>query len=188
MNHDYIKDLELLLAGQLRKPEKGGNSAYICSPLRSETRIGTAINMQAAKAYLSHVIDNMGYAAKAPHAYLPTMLNDDVPEERALALRLGLRVLENCNAMFVCGNRLSMGMLGEIAFASGRDIKIHVFNKAIYTQVMQVVVNNGGAAERVILNESQPMLALSPEELAISAYAGRLFDAEVLRCFVNSNV
>lgn len=187
MNENYLQGLELLFLRQLHKNKADKESVYICSPLRSDTRLGTVINMQAAKAYLVFAIEHLGYAARAPHAYLPTVLNDEIPAQRVIALQYGLNVLEQSNKMFVCGNRLSVGMLGEIVFAAQRGKEISVFNKTIFNQVMQVVISNGGRAEKVKLDESKPIFSMSPEQLAVSSFAGRLFDAEVLKCYVNSN-
>lgn len=187
MNENYLQGLELLFLRKLHNNKADKESVYICSPLRSDTRIGTVINMQAAKAYLVFAIEQLGYAARAPHAYLPTVLNDEIPAQRVIALQYGLNVLERSSKMFVCGNRLSAGMVGEIVFAAQSGKEISVFNKTIFNQVMQVVISNGGRAEKVKLDESMPIFSMSPEQLAVSSFAGRLFDAEVLKCYVNSN-
>ena len=43
-------------------------------------------NMHSARAYMYYAMEKMGYAARAPHAYLPMLLCDRVPSERAIAL------------------------------------------------------------------------------------------------------
>lgn len=187
MNNNYLQSLELTFLRQLHKNKADKESVYICSPLRSDTRLGTAINMQAAKVYLVFATEHFGCKARAPHAYLPTVLNDEIPAQRVIALQYGLNVLEHSDRMFVCGDRLSAGMLGEIVFAAQNGKNISVFNKTIYNQVMQVVISNGGKAEKVMLDESMPVLSMSPEQLAVSSYAGKLFDSEVLQCYVNLN-
>lgn len=58
------------------------------------------------------------------------MLNDAVAEERALALTLGHTLLANCAEIWVCGERISSGMVGEIAYAEARDIRIRYVKKA----------------------------------------------------------
>ena len=60
----------------------------------------------------------------APHAYLPYLLDDMVPEERALALKFGLKLLGLCSQVVVYGSRISNGMKNEIAAAEQLGIPI----------------------------------------------------------------
>lgn len=59
----------------------------------------------------------MGMNASAPHAYLPMILCDNIPSDRALALQFGLELLKGSDILLICGNRISSGMRGEIAHA-----------------------------------------------------------------------
>lgn len=45
--------------------------------------------------------------ARAPHAFLPMLLCDGVPSERAIALKFGIELLERSDVLLVCGNRIS---------------------------------------------------------------------------------
>lgn len=45
------------------------------------------------------------------------MLDDSEPEQRAIALKLGHRLLSVCQEVWACGSRISSGMAGEIALA-----------------------------------------------------------------------
>lgn len=53
----------------------------------------------------------------APHLLYPQMLDDSEPEQRAIALKLGHRLLSVCQEVWACGSRISSGMAGEIALA-----------------------------------------------------------------------
>lgn len=55
---------------------------------------------------------------------LPAFLDDHTPEERELALHFGLKFLEGCDALVICGNRISRGMEGEIIHAINCGIDI----------------------------------------------------------------
>lgn len=51
--------------------------AYICSPLKADTSEEYLLNMYAARAYMFYAKEKLGYAACAPHAYLPMLLGDN---------------------------------------------------------------------------------------------------------------
>lgn len=74
---------ELLL--QFYKPASGRQSAYICSPLHAEGYEHFFNNMYAARFYMYYVQHYLGYLARAPHAYLPLLVNDYNLLERELA-------------------------------------------------------------------------------------------------------
>lgn len=50
------------------------------------------------------------------------MLDDTNPEQRTLGLRLGLRLLEACDELWVFGKHVSSGMASEIAHAKNLRI------------------------------------------------------------------
>ena len=62
---------------------------YVCSPLSAPTRAEIMVNAQRARTYMTMCEREFGCRAVAPHAYLPYLLDDSNPEERALALSFG---------------------------------------------------------------------------------------------------
>lgn len=72
--------------------------AYICSPCTAATAKEVQRNVQAARFYMWYAFENMDVIARAPHAYLPILLSDKLPAERALrsgaigAERYGVRL------------------------------------------------------------------------------------------------
>ena len=52
------------------------------------------------------------------------MLDDSDPEQRAIGLKLGHRLLSVCQEVWVCGGRISSGMAGEIALAENLGIPV----------------------------------------------------------------
>ena len=58
--------------------------AYICSPCTAATAKEVQRNVQAARFYMWYAFENMDVIARAPHAYLPILLSDKLPAERAL--------------------------------------------------------------------------------------------------------
>ena len=92
---------------------------YICSPFRGDT----AANTEAAQRYCRDAYEK-NCIPVAPHLYLPRFLDDDVPEERDLALRIGLRLIDYCSEVWVHGDRISNGMRGEIDYATTTGKKV----------------------------------------------------------------
>lgn len=97
---------------------------YVCSPLSAPTRAEMLANAARANAYMIRAESEFGDRAVAPHAYLPYLLDDTVPEQRALALEFGLKLLAMCSRLVVFGDRISNGMKGEIKAAEELGIPI----------------------------------------------------------------
>ena len=97
---------------------------YVCSPLSAPTRAEMLANAAKANSYMVLAEKEFGGRAVAPHAYLPYLLDDRVPAERALALEFGKKLLAMCARVVVYGARVSEGMKGEIALAEGMGIPV----------------------------------------------------------------
>ena len=160
----FTSDWERQLETQFLSLNHDRKTAYICSPLRAENERHVLENIMAARAYMFYVSKTMNMAAKAPHAYLPMLLCDDVQEERKLALSFGLQLLARCNVMLVCGSNLSMGMIDEIICAAKRELDICVFNTGLFYRVKQLVGHHGNA-EKVQFDCDNYLLAFSWDEL-----------------------
>ncbi|MEG0766402.1 MAG: DUF4406 domain-containing protein [Clostridia bacterium] len=139
--------------------------AYICSPCTAATAKEVQRNVQAARFYMWFSFENLNVIARAPHAYLPILLSDKLPAERALALRFGLELLEQSDMVFVCGKVLSTGMKGEIARAAELNIPITVFDAELYLKVRKLVTRHGGDKSLVTLHGEPCYLSLTAEEI-----------------------
>ena len=84
--HDYWQQ-ELMY--QFLVDDKCKKKAYVCSPYSAEDNEGMLQNMRTARAYMFYALKKMGMCARAPHAFLPMLLCDNVPSERAIALKFG---------------------------------------------------------------------------------------------------
>lgn len=107
--NDYIfpNDWEQNLNSTFLHRNPCRRKAYICSPLSEPTENGILANIKAAKAYMYYANTHLKMVARAPHAYLPFLLCDDTPAERAIALQFGLKLLEQSDVLLVCGSRIS---------------------------------------------------------------------------------
>lgn len=96
---------------------------YVCSPLSAPTRAEMLANAAKASTYMMKAEQEFGNRAVAPHAYLPFLLDDTAPEERALALEFGQKLLAMCTRLVVYGDRISSGMSAEIMKAEELGIR-----------------------------------------------------------------
>lgn len=154
-----LSEIERLLTHQFIYYPSIWPKAYICSPLGAKSEEEAVKNMYMARAYMYYVYKEMEQLARAPHAYLPMLLCDFLPEERALALQFGLRLLEKCDRLMVCGDRISTGMKGEILHAISINMRILTFSNPMYKKVCEYVKQENGDMERVELVEDHPFMA-----------------------------
>jgi len=103
---------------------------YVCSPLRAADWPGILRNANKAQQYIEIAAEKYKCRAVAPHAYLPLMLDDNEPDERALAIDFGKKLLELCDMLVVCGNIISEGMCGEIQYADKLGIPVQTLKKS----------------------------------------------------------
>ena len=110
----------------------------------------------------------MGYTARAPHAYLPLLLSDDIPDERNLALRFGSELLERSHVLLVCGDRMSPGMRAEIVQATALRKKILVFDRGLYHEVAKIVRSNRPPTYSAVFTDGHPVMAHPQPQMVFS--------------------
>ena len=92
---------------------------YVISPLAGDIEK----NRNKAIEYCKYVIAK-GFMPIASHVFYPPMLNDDIPEERAIGTSFGLSLLADCDEAWCFGDRVSKGMAAELEEAKRLDIPI----------------------------------------------------------------
>jgi len=99
---------------------------YVASALRADNDCKIRVNMELAKGYVEEINVLCGVRAVAPHAFLPEMLDEFDPRQRALGLEFGIRLMEFCHLLVVVtvGGRISEGMAAEIGKASKIGIPV----------------------------------------------------------------
>lgn len=98
---------------------KGNRLVYIASPYAGDVEA----NVRFAKAACRYAM-GQGCTPVASHLIYPGLLDDTVPAERKAGIRMGLRVLEACDELWLCGERLSAGMRAELAAAERLGIPV----------------------------------------------------------------
>jgi hypothetical protein len=147
---------------------------YICSPYAGNTDQ----NIRFAKASCRYAA-SQGCAPIAPHLLYPQFLNDSVPSERDVGIRMGLRLLSPCDELWICGSRISAGMENEITEAKRLGIPVRTIS-AQQLQEEGVVKKFGvlacrsaasicGTAETWLKQDGKPVTFATYEEAATEA-------------------
>lgn len=98
---------------------------FICSPYAGDTEA----NVKNARAYSRFAVER-GFIPLAPHLLLPQYMDDGDPEERDLALFMGIALMTKCAELWAFGARVSPGMAVEIAKAAARNMPIRYFDES----------------------------------------------------------
>lgn len=160
---NWQAELEIILAEYQRDHYR--KRAYICSPLHGSNMDEVRRNIQAARFYMFYAANQMNVLARAPHAYLPVLLCDDIARERALAIRFGQEFIELHDELFICGRVVTAGMRGEIETAAQLGMRMQTFDPGLCTDVRKIVTRFGMDKQLVSLNQARPELGNSPEGL-----------------------
>ena len=93
---------------------------YICSPYASQG--DRKQNVANATEYCRMAILG-GYLPIAPHVFYTQMLNDDIEQERAAGLALGIELLKGCDEIWIFGS-VKGGMIAEVEKAHELGMKV----------------------------------------------------------------
>ena len=105
--------------------DKDSPIVYICSPYSG----AVTHNIEMACRYSRFAVDE-GCVPITPHLYLPLFISEET--ERELGMSAGLRLMDACSQLWVCGDRISDGMRREMAYAADNGILIrHVKEEEI---------------------------------------------------------
>ena len=96
---------------------------YIVSPFRGDTKRNIAKACDYCKAAV-----RAGVMPIAPHLLYPQFMDDSDREQRKLGLSFALQLLRKCDELWVCGNDITDGMLGEMEAAQDCKIPIRYFD------------------------------------------------------------
>ena len=92
---------------------------YVASPLSGNVAQNLYVARQACRYAIAQ-----GITPFAPHLLYPQMLNDNDPAERQLGIDMGNQMLELCDELWLCGDRISPGMEGERKLAEESGIPV----------------------------------------------------------------
>lgn len=95
---------------------------YICSPFSGDIEG----NKKMAAQFAEFAYKN-GCIPVTPHLLFPFM-NDESPNERALALHMDIVLMGKCQEVWVLSERITSGMSAEIEKATRRHQTVRYFN------------------------------------------------------------
>lgn len=96
-----------------------GKIVYIASPYAGDIEGNIRFAKAACRLAMEH-----GNTPIAAHLLYPQILDDSVPEQRELGIRMGLKLLEACSELWLCGSHISSGMQKELEAAGLLDIPV----------------------------------------------------------------
>ncbi len=89
---------------------------YMAHPLNAATPDGVELNRSRAVEWGAWLADTFDVAVAADWIWL-SLAWDETPENRARGLEIDKATIERCNAIVLCGGRLSSGMRIELEHA-----------------------------------------------------------------------
>ena len=122
---------------------------YICSPYAGDIET----NIRFAKDACLYAAEH-GCAPVAVHLLYPQILDDSIPAQREMGIRMGLRVLASCDELWICGSRISHGMSCEIAEAERLGIPIRNISAELIQGGRHMKINT--PKERTVMPEETP--------------------------------
>lgn len=99
---------------------------YICAPYSGNT----ADNVRKTCVFCQTAVSR-GYLPVAPHLYFPQFIDNHFGNEREVSISLGLRLMESCDELWVCGMTISEGMRRDIEKAKKIGMRIRCFDDAM---------------------------------------------------------
>lgn len=151
---------------------------YICSPYAGEVQK----NVEFAKAACRYAM-KQNCTPIAVHLLYPQFLDDNDPAQRETGLRMGHRVLEACDELWLCGSRISTGMAMELQEAKKLGIPVReisaeqiqggfTMEKKYGVWAMRSAGSVCGAAQNWCKHDGKPMEFVTMEQA--ESYAKQL--------------
>ena len=134
---------------------------YVCAPLNVKTREKTLKSLYEGSEYVEYVKKEMQYFAIAIHTYLPAFINDKMLANRDEMKKLRTQIIEQCDIVMVCGEKVSREMKQDILYAIERRKKIVVFTREVFQIVMKLMEISEVHEFDLRYDENHPALAKS---------------------------
>jgi len=97
---------------------------YVASPLNAPTKKQIFRNMRKARSY-ERALNLNGGRNRAVQGYLPKIYDDNILSERRVALKIGTELLKECDALILCGKKITNGMYAELKTANASGIAVY---------------------------------------------------------------
>ena len=98
----------------------------ICAPLRGDVEKNIKFARQKAQE-----VFQAGDIPVCPHLMFPPIADPENPQQDQAAREMGLRLVESCQQLKVCGPECTEGMLAEINHALELGIEVKIGQKDV---------------------------------------------------------
>ena len=118
--------LDVFRDRQQERVQDGPKLVYICAPLRGNVEKNIEFARQKAQE-----VFQAGDIPVCPHLMFPPIADPENPKQDQAAREMGLRLVESCQEIRVCGPEWTEGMRAEIRRAMDLGIQVKTDQKAI---------------------------------------------------------
>lgn len=119
MRQAVAQYLDLFRDRQQERVQEGPQMVYICAPLRGNVEN----NIEFARQKAQEVFQAGGIPV-CPHLMFPPIANPGNPAQDQAAREMGLRLVESCQQVRVCGATITEGMRAEIQRAQEQGVPV----------------------------------------------------------------
>ena len=126
MRNEVARYLETFRERTPERISEGPKLVYICAPLRGDVEK----NIEFARQKAQTVFQN-GDIPICPHLMFSPIADPGNPVQDQAAREMGLKLLESCQEIRVCGSERTEGMWAEIQQAMDLEIPIKTDQKAV---------------------------------------------------------
>ena len=103
---------------------------YICSPYAGDVERNT----ENARRYSRYAVEQHCVPI-TPHIYFSQFMNDNIPDERDIAIFMNWVLMSKCAELWVFGTIISKGMQAEIDRAKRKHMRIRYFTENLEEKV-----------------------------------------------------
>lgn len=119
MRQAVARYLDLFRDRQQERVQDGPQMVYICAPLRGDVEN----NIEFARQKAQEVFQAGGIPV-CPHLMFPPIADPGNPAQDQAAREMGLRLVESCQQVRVCGSTVTEGMRAEIQRAQEQGVPV----------------------------------------------------------------
>lgn len=83
-------------------------TVFICHPFQNKEK-----NIESTKRYCKYAAA-LGYNPFSPALHYPQFLDESDQSQRELGMQFGIQILQFCDELWICGDRITDGMHEEI--------------------------------------------------------------------------
>ena len=108
---------------------------FVCSPYRGNVEENTKLAKFAAR-----ILVNAGYIPVVPHLYFPQFMDDNDKYERIRGIKLGTKLMRECDGLWLVGTTITPGMEFELGIAKEIRIPVELYDEKLCPIDPEIIV------------------------------------------------